>query len=125
MSSFWRENVSKSHGKHNIPVPAWEKICKIQNSPIQLIKDFLIGGRHKPNTILPQGSIGYLIDFPEAFSFSEEERQQIATSEDSIPAVIRGYPEIVFLKDDDYEIIEPFFNMALADLAAEAAKSCE
>jgi hypothetical protein len=119
---FWIDNVSRSHGKHNISPEAWVRICKIRNSPIILIEDYVIGGEsHKPHMVIPKGYKGYLIDHPEVFNLSEDELEAIKNHvrfpplEESIPAWFFGIDHIVFLFDYHYEIIDPYFDMGLAN----------
>lgn len=122
--NFWNDKVSDDLTKKNIPPDAWERICKIRNSPIELIQDVIVGESHKPHTVLPKGLKGYLLDYPEAFFLTEKDIeylsdhnaifQGIHSELESIPAVIRGYEELVFLHDDEYEIIPLFFDLGLA-----------
>lgn len=116
---FWIDNISRDDGKHNLSQEVWERICKVRNSPIRLVRDKIIGEPHKPHTVIPEGYRGYLIDFPEAFYLSDEDQQRIAAHSrfnhwDPIPASICGYEGIVFLHDGDYEIVPPFFDLMLA-----------
>lgn len=116
---FWRENVSKSHGKHNIAPEAWERICKIRNRPVRLIKDHIIGEDHKIHMVIPKGYRGFLIDYPEAFYLSDEDLSKIATYSQPgysalIPASFFGYEGPAFLRDGEYEVIPPFFDLMLA-----------
>ena len=79
------------------------------------------------STVFPKGLKGYLIDHPDVFHLSEEDRESIylrshpsyfIPAENCIPAVICiNGNGVIFLSDDDYEIISPFFDMGLADYA--------
>lgn len=116
-NNFWEDNVSNSHGKHNISSEAWDRICKMRNSPIRLLEDYVIGDYHRPHTVLPKGLKGYLIDFPEAFFLTEDDLETISAFPNYVPASFSGYGEVVLLRDEDYEIIPPFFDMFIADYA--------
>lgn len=115
---FWRDKVSKSISKDDLPPEIWEKICKYRNSPIMLTRDHIIGDQNKPHMVLPKGLKGYLIDYPDVFFTSEDEREIVQPQEDFdfMPAIFKGCGDIIYLTDD-YEIIEPFFDMDLADYA--------
>jgi hypothetical protein len=102
--SFWFDNVSKSDGKHNIAPDAWE--------------DVIVGELHKPHTVLPSGLKGYIIDHPEAFFLKEDDLIAFSDHVNCLPAVICGYGDIVFLRDDDYDVVTPFFDMGLADFGS-------
>ena len=114
---FWYDHVSKSVSKDDIHPEVWERVCKMRNSPIKLVREVVIGEYHRPHTILPKDSKGYLMDYPEAFHLREGDLESILSQPESgfIPAAICGYGEVVFLSDDDYEFIPPFFDMAIAD----------
>jgi hypothetical protein len=117
--SFWVDNVCKSYGKHNVSPHLWEKICKIRNTPIRLLKDLMLGSSfHRPYTVLPKGLKGYIIDHPEAFCISDDDLYYMSIEKDLLPVAICGYGEVVFLSDGDYEVIAPFFDMSLADMAS-------
>lgn len=123
---FWKDNISKSNGKHNTDPEAWELICQIRNSPIKLIRDVIQGHPNKPHEVLPEGLKGYLIDdveaFCEVYRLSDANVELILSTDrfdsyNGIPAVILDYEKIAVLRDGDYEIVEPFFDMMLADYA--------
>jgi len=128
-SDFWYDHVSKSHGKHNITPEAWERICKIRNSPIVLIEDLVIGESHKPHMVIPKGYKGFLIDYPDAFALSENDLKDILINSSSdedisgIPARFFGVNHVVFLRDYHYEIISPYFDMGLANYGGQHALS--
>jgi hypothetical protein len=118
---FWKDNVSRNHGKHNILPAAWEIICKIRNSPIRLLKPVIIGEDDKPHIVIPKGYKGYLIDFPEAFSLPDHDLKAIYSNSlmdenlRRIPTWFCGINDVVFLNDEDYEIIAPYFDIGLAN----------
>lgn len=124
-SEFWRDNVSKSHGKHNIDHKIWEMICKFRNSPIKLVEDCILGEYHKLHEVIPKDCKGYLIDYPEVFHLSDEDLEQMeennsfASEHQLLPACFPGLCHVVFLSDYQYEIIDPFFDMGLADYGCE------
>ena len=47
-ADYWADRVSHSCKKDDLPPDIWDRICKIRNSPIQLVKDVIIGDLHKP-----------------------------------------------------------------------------
>lgn len=123
---FWHDNVATNINKNNISPEAWEKICKIRNSPIILIQDLIIGESHKPHRVVPKGYKGYLIDYPEVFNITESEFEEInryrntkwiEEKEKPVPALFYGVGHVVYLSDYHYEIIEPFFDMNVANYA--------
>lgn len=119
---FWYDNVSLSCGKYNIFPEAWIRICKIRNTPIRLIENHVIGEVHKPHMVIPAGYQGYLIDYPEVFNLREDELKLISNckqcldhNDARLPAWFFGVDHIVFLTDEEYEIIPPYFDMGLAN----------
>ena len=115
---FWEENVSKSHGKHNLPPALWDKICKIRSRPVELRRTEILGSTSKPHTVLPQGCKGYIFDYPEAFVLDDQEIESIrCCPPDMVPVTIKGYEGIVFFDLKQLKVIPPYFDMSLADLA--------
>lgn len=113
---FYSENISKSQGKHNLPPKVWEKICKIRNRPIRLVKNIPVGDTRTIHTVIPKGSKGYLIDNPELFALTEREKDGIYLfRKTKLPASIIPYPDVVFLDYGDFKIIPPFFDLSLAN----------
>jgi hypothetical protein len=120
----WKDRVSKSISKNDLPKDVWERILKIRNSPIRLIENVVIGNPQKPHIVLPSGMKGYLLEHPDEFFLTEEHREVLSRHNEifqgsyseleGIPAVLCGYENIVFLNDYEYEIIEPFFDIDLA-----------
>jgi hypothetical protein len=120
----WRDRVSKSISKIDLPKAVWERILKIRNSPIRLIEDVIIGNPQKPHIVLPSGMKGYLLDYPDEFFLTEENREVLGRHNEifqrkfseieGLPAILCGYGDIVFLNDYEYEIIEPFFDIDIA-----------
>lgn len=123
---FWVNNVSRTFGKHNIDQDAWERICKIRNSPIKLKKDLIVGENHKPHMVIPEGYKGFLIDYPEVFQLTDKELKDIALNatccdqrNERLPAWFFGIDYVIFLNDDDYEIVPPYFDLGLANYGCE------
>jgi len=118
-SDFWEEHISRSIHKNDITTEAWNKITKWRNSPIRLTKRKTFGDTRKPHIVFPKGCRGYLIDHPEVFNLSENDLLFIQDREffDEIPAIICGFWLPVSLKDDEYEIIQPFFDDEIASFA--------
>lgn len=124
---FWCERITKTITKNDLPEGMWDWISKIRNSPIRLIESVPIGETNKPHMVLPAGMRGYLLDYPEEFALSEENRDRLSDHQkifhgkyselEGIPAIINGYADIVFLHDYEYEITSPFFDRALASYA--------
>ena len=123
----WKDRVSKSISKDDLPKDAWERILKIRHFPIKLIEDVRIGDRHKPHVVLPSGLKGYLLEYPEAFFLEKEHYEALARHKEvfegknseieGLPAILYDYDDIVFLHDYEYEITDPFFDRNLADYA--------
>jgi len=126
-SDRWKDRVSKSISKDDLPKEVWERILKIRNSPIKLVEDVIIGDRYKPHFVLPSGMKGYLLDYPEEFFLEWEQYEVLARHKqefqgsnselEGIPAILCGYDDIVFLHDYEYEISDPFFDMDIACFA--------
>ena len=94
--AFWKKNVSHTFGKHNLRPDIWEKICKIRSRPIELKHTEIFGSTSKPYTVLPAGCKGYIVDYPEAFVFDEDERRDIKNCPpDMVPVIIHGYEGIL------------------------------
>jgi len=118
-SDFWESNVSKSLNKDDIESGAWDRICKVRNSPIELIRNVYLGPINRPHVVLPIGLKGYVVDYPEAFNLSEQdlEKLKLARLLDYIPAIFSGFEELTLLTSEDYKIISPFFDDGIADYA--------
>ncbi len=114
----WENMVSKTHGKHNLPPALWDRICKIRNRPVELRHTEILGSTSKPHTVLPQGSKGYVIDFPEAFVLDEHEKANIMNCPpDYVPVTIHGYDGIVYFSPEQLRVVAPYFDMSLANVA--------
>jgi hypothetical protein len=114
---FWKENVSNSLGKHNLPESFWLKICKIRSRPIRLIKDHILEETSKTHVIISEGSLGYIIDHPECFNFTSVHLQKILNASPHVKPAITQHGDLLFLRDDEFEVVEPFFDINIANLA--------
>ncbi len=118
-SNFFSKNISKSHGKHNLPDELWERVRKIRNRPIQLIKKVTVGDKQAIHTIIPSGSKGYIIDYPKAFVLTNHDKARIDMAHGkSFPVALLQHPEVIFLQYDEFKIIPPFFDCSLACFVA-------
>jgi len=114
----WENMVSKTLGKHNLPAALWERICKIRSRPVVLKNTEILGTTSRPYTVLPQGSHGYIVDFPEAFFLDERAKRSVKNCPSNyVPVTIHGYEGIVCMSLKQLNIVPPYFDMSLADLA--------
>lgn len=116
--NFWYDHVAKGIAGADLPPHIWDRICKVRNTPIKLVRDVIVGDTRRPYTVVPKGCRGYIIDYPEVFYLSADALECIANHPNYLPAVFIGSEEVFLLIDDDYEI-EPFFDMDVANFAAE------
>ncbi len=143
-STDWKNNIYMEIGKDDLPEDIWNRICRIRNRPIQLIRDVEGGDLYCKDTFMcrytiPKGSLGYVVDFPEEFFLSEYDKALMANPENEgcvpvifcrndigeIPGVDFLLPQfnIIFLLADDYEIIDPFCDPSLFAIAWKCVKN--